>query len=94
LINTDYTYDIETLKRLFTFIAKDVDGNVVCRVECSRRKNEIGIMFDFLDMCRKKKRRLVGVNNIGFDYPVVHALLEVREKAVTVSGLAVATKAY
>ena len=94
MINTDYTYDIETLKRLFTFIAKDVDGNVVCRVECSRRKNEIGIMFDFLDMCRKKKRRLVGFNNIGFDYPVVHALLEVREKAVTVSGLAVATKAY
>jgi hypothetical protein len=87
-------YDIETFKRLFTFIARDMDGNVVCRVECSRRKNEIGVMFDYLDRCRKEKIELVGFNNLGFDYPVVHALLEVREKAVTVSGNAVATKAY
>jgi hypothetical protein len=90
----DYIYDIETLKRLFTFIAKDAEGNVVCRVECSRRKNEIGIMFDFLDMCHKKKHRHVGFNNLGFDYPVIHDLLSVREKALTVSGSAVATRAY
>ena len=37
---------------------------------------------------------MVGFNNKGFDYPVLHALLEVRAKAVTVSGKAVAKKAY
>lgn len=90
----DIAYDIETFKRVFTFVAKDMDGNTVCRVECSRRKNEVGVLYDFLDECRKKKHRLVGFNNIGFDYPVIHGLLEVRDKAVTVSGTAVAVKAY
>ena len=90
----DIAYDIETFKRVFTFVAKDMDGNTVCRVECSRRKNEVGVLYDFLDECRKKKHRLVGFNNIGFDYPVIHGLLEVRDKATTVSGTAVAVKAY
>jgi DNA polymerase elongation subunit (family B) len=45
-------------------------------------------------MLHDKKHRMVGFNNKGFDYPVLHALLEVRAKAVTVSGKAVAKKAY
>ena len=90
----DYSYDVEIFKRVFTFVAMDENKNVLCRVECSRRKNQIADMYAFLDECRKKKHRLVGFNNVGFDYPVIHALLEVRDKAVTVSGTAVANKAY
>lgn len=89
-----WIYDIETMRECFIFHAVSDDGNEEVTVECSRRKNEVGVMYDFLDSLRRKKIELVGFNNIGFDYPVVHALLEVREKALTVSGRAVAIKSY
>lgn len=37
---------------------------------------------------------MVGYNNIGFDYPVLHDLISVSQKALTVSGKAVATRVY
>jgi hypothetical protein len=37
---------------------------------------------------------MVGYNNIGFDYPVLHDLISVSDKALTVSGRAVATRVY
>ncbi len=37
---------------------------------------------------------MVGYNNIGFDYPVLHDLISVSDKALTVSGKAVATRVY
>ena len=90
----DYIYDIETYPNTFTFTAIDADGNNSAVFECSPRRNDIDGLFNFLDERRRKKDRLVGFNNKDFDYPVVHDLLSVREKAVTVSGKAVATRAY
>lgn len=90
----DYIYDIETYPNCFTFCAIDTDGNNSVVFECSTRRNDICSFFDWLDQRRRNKDRLVGFNNKDFDYPVVHDLLSVREKAVTVSGKAVATRAY
>lgn len=91
----DYIFDIETYPNTFTFAVVDAnseDDPVV--YECSPRRNDVAQLFDFLDQARRKKDRLVGFNNKDFDYPVVHDLLSVREKAVTVSGKAVAVRAY
>lgn len=90
----DWIYDIETYPNAFTFTAIDADGNNPAVFECSSRRNESDRLFDWLDQRRRKKDRLVGFNNLGFDYPVVHDLLSVRDKAVTVSGKAVAVRAY
>jgi hypothetical protein len=90
----DWIYDLETYKNIFTFTAIDVDGNNPVTFEMSTRKNEAAQMFAFLDTCKKKKSHLIGFNNLGFDYPIVHDLLSVREKALTVSGKAVAVRAY
>ena len=90
----DWIYDIETYPNCFTFTAMIEDGTGHHIFECSTRKNEVAGMFEFLDRCHRAKDRLVGFNNIGFDYPVVHDLLSVREKALTVSGKAVAVRAY
>jgi hypothetical protein len=90
----DKVYDLETFPNCFTFTAVDVDGNNTITFECSTRKNEAEAMFSFLDQCKKKKHRFVGFNNLGFDYPVLHDLLSVREKALKVSGKAVAVRAY
>jgi hypothetical protein len=90
----DWIYDLETFPNCFTFTAINTDGQEAQVFECSTRKNEAAQMFAFLDMCKKKKSHHIGFNNLGFDYPILHDLLSVREKALTVSGKAVAARAY
>ena len=90
----DWIFDIETYKHCFSFATIDADGNNAAVFECSARRNDIASLFDWLDQRRRNKDRLVGFNNKDFDYPVVHDLLSVREKALTVSGKAVATRAH
>ena len=90
----DYIWDIETYKTAFTFSAISVDEQHAVSFECSQRKNEADKLFSFLDELKRKKHRMVGYNNIGFDYPVLHDLLSVRDKALTVSGKAVAIRVY
>lgn len=90
----DWIYDIETFPNCLTFTAICADNSRTHVYECSSRKNDVSQLFEFLDMLHDKKHRMVGFNNKGFDYPVLHELLEVRAKAVTVSGKAVAKKAY
>lgn len=90
----DWIYDLETFPNCFSFTAVNADNSCSHVFECSSRKNDVSQMFEFLDMLHKNKHRMVGFNNKGFDYPILHALLEVREKAVKVSGKAVAKKAY
>jgi hypothetical protein len=90
----DYIWDLETYPNIFSFSAINEHGEDEQVFEMSTRKNEAERMFEFLDMLHKKKHRLVGFNNLGFDYPILHDLLSVRDKAVTVSGRAVAVRAY
>jgi hypothetical protein len=90
----DWVYDIETYPNCLTLTAVCADNSRTHVYECSSRKNDVSMLFDFLDTLHKKKDRMVGFNNKGFDYPVLHSLLDVRKKAVTVSGRAVAKKAY
>ena len=90
----DYIFDIETYKACFSFAAIDANGDNDIVFECSARRNDVAQLFDWLDERRKNKDRLVGFNNKDFDYPVIHDLLSVREKALTVTGKAVATRAH
>ncbi len=90
----DFIYDIETYPNCFSFTALSADKAVYWQFECSHRKNQIGDVFAFLDRLREHGDRMVGFNNIGFDYPVIHDLLSVRDKATTVGGKAVAVRAY
>jgi hypothetical protein len=90
----DYIWDIETYKTAFTFSAISVDEQHAVSFECSQRKNEADKLFSFLGELKRKKHRMVGYNNIGFDYPVLHDLISVSDKALTVSGKAVATRVY
>lgn len=90
----NYIYDIESYPNCFTLCAVSEDGSETVSFECSHRKNEVALLFEFLDQLKKKKQRMVGFNNVGYDYPVLHDLLSVRDKALTVGGKAVAARAY
>ena len=73
---TDYVYDIETYPNVFTLAI----GNVAtrkCKVfEISNRNDHREQMFEHLRMICKTNGRMVGFNNVGFDYPVIHHLLK------------------
>lgn len=71
----DYIYDIETYKCVFTFSIVRSDGKHKKTFEVSRRKNEIEGIKKCINYLRDNNCRLVGFNNIGFDYPVLHKIL-------------------
>lgn len=93
--HTDDVYDIESYPNFFSFSAIPVDEGTPVVFECSSRRNDIAALFAYLDLKRKKKKSLIGFNNLGYDWPVVNSLLEVREKALKCkTGLPIADKAW
>lgn len=68
----DWVYDIETYPSCFTFCMIRGDGKHMRVFEVSTRKNEFEKLMECLEWMEKKNQRLVGFNNIGFDYPIVH----------------------
>lgn len=90
-----YIYDIESYPNIFLFSAVSEDGQDWKTFECSSRRNDIAEFINFLTLMRRKKGSLVGFNNIGYDYPVIHSIWEVREKALKCrTGMPIADKAY
>lgn len=71
----DWIYDIETFRNCFTFCLVRADGKNLRVFEISDRKNETEKFLDCLRWLVAKKQRLVGFNNLGFDYPIIHDLL-------------------
>ena len=76
----DYVYDIETFKHCFTFSIIRADGKHKKTFEVSHRKNEIDKILNCLDYLRDNEKRMVGFNSIGFDYPIIHKIMENRER--------------
>lgn len=72
----DWIFDLETYPNTFTFCAVYANGQGVRTFEISDRKSELNEMLDFLRKVKSSGHRLVGFNNIGFDYPVLHHILQ------------------
>lgn len=64
-----YIYDLETYPNFFLASFKDLKTEKYIEFEISDRINEIKELRVFLS---QKKLRLIGFNNINFDYPVLH----------------------
>lgn len=80
----DVIYDIETYPNAFTLTALHCESNIWWRFEISERKNDINKMCLFLDTLNLYGCRMVGFNNIGFDYPVLHFIYMSRLSGVNV----------
>lgn len=74
-------YDIETFPNCFTFCAVYSNGKGIRVYEISERKDETEMLLEFLRNVKKHEYTLVGFNNTGFDYPVIHYLLDKSKKA-------------
>ena len=80
-IPNDYIFDIETYPNVFTLATSSSDGKVVRVWEVSDRMNQTQEILNYLRHLAKKKWRQVGFNNLGFDYPVLHAIMEQAREA-------------
>lgn len=74
-IKGDWVYDIETYPNIFTFAVIYANGKGERVFEVSDRKNETPLLLEFLRNVYNNKHRLVGFNNVAFDYQVVHYIL-------------------
>lgn len=90
-----FIYDIETFPNIYTFTLVREDGKWLKTFEVSARKNEITGMFKCIDFLIENKHSLVGFNNLNFDYPVLHKIIETRnEFEKQPRGLLIAKKIY
>lgn len=72
----DWVYDIETYPNCFTIAFEHCEAPIRWAFEISNYRDDSAALIEFLDHLRPKFARLVGFNNIGFDYPVLHLLLK------------------
>ena len=71
----DIVYDIETYSNCFLLTAEQADGPLRWCFEISDRINESQAITYWCQHMGNFGHRMVGFNNIGFDYPVLHHLL-------------------
>lgn len=72
---TDWIYDIETYPNCFTVAFEHADAPFRAAFEISEYRNDTPALLEFVNYLHANFCRLVGFNNLGFDYPVFHTLL-------------------
>lgn len=75
-IKKDWIFDIETYPTTFTFSIIRGDGKYARTYEVSDRVNQTDEILTCLRYLKDNDCRMVGFNNIGFDYPVIHSILQ------------------
>ncbi len=68
-------YDIETYPNVFTLAAEHVDYPITWAFEISDHRNDSKEIVRWLLWLKREGGSMVGFNNIGFDYPVLHMLI-------------------
>lgn len=81
----DVVYDVEIFPNVFLFTTEHTDAPFRWVYEISDWKNESSQLIDFLLWLRNQNGRMIGFNNLGFDYPIIHYL--VRHGAPTAKTL-------
>lgn len=71
----DWVYDIECYPNVFTLAAVFANGKGMRVYEISDRRNDVEEMLHFLRNVAVNKHRMVGFNNVGYDYPLLHEIL-------------------
>jgi hypothetical protein len=79
----DVVYDIETFPNIFSvgFFHRSTGQYWV--FEISDRRNDTYMLCLFLTTLSRFNCRMVGYNNIGFDYPVIHFIYKNRDVGIT-----------
>lgn len=68
-------YDLETYPNTFTASFSFENEEEIKTFEISDRKNDRDALLQFLSYLESRGSYMAGFNNIGFDYPIIHDLL-------------------
>lgn len=68
-------YDIETYPNFFAAGFLHLHSDYYADFECSEFRDDSAAMFDMLRLMAREQVELIGFNNLGFDYPVIHHLI-------------------
>lgn len=91
----DFVFDIETYPQCFTIAFEHVSMPLKWLFEISEFRDDSGELLEFLTWLRDINARMVGFNNVGFDYPVLHLFIrapystkapELYQKAMAIIG--------
>ena len=74
-----YVYDCETYPNVFLLQLQRVGDMERFAYEISNRVNHSHHIVQLMDVLRANKDRMVGFNNIGFDYPILHMLYQMKQ---------------
>ena len=75
-MSNDYIYDIETYPNVFTLALEHAEAPLHWMFEISDLRNDSREIVAFLQYLADTNSRMVGFNNLGFDYPVIHTLIK------------------
>ncbi|MBG23737.1 MAG: hypothetical protein CMF22_10480 [Idiomarinaceae bacterium] len=74
----DWVFDAETFPNIFTLAIGSVDKREAYVFEISDRRDDSKSMRKFLGRLHRNNDRMIGFNNIGFDWPVLNFFLRNR----------------
>ena len=74
-MSNDYVFDIETYPNVFTLAVEHAEAPLHWLFEISDLRNDSREIVAFLQLLKETNSRMVGFNNLGFDYPVIHTLI-------------------
>lgn len=72
----DYVYDVEDFPNVFTLTINQ--GEQWWVFEISHRRNDIDLIIQMVNAIKYHNDRMVGFNNISYDYPVLHFIIQNR----------------
>ena len=81
-MNNDIVYDLETYRNFFCGYFGNADTRKAWSFEISDRKDEREEMIEFLRQVKRNGQRMVGFNNLAFDYQVLHFILKKQDCSV------------
>jgi len=71
----DIVYDEETFPNVFTLAAEHAHLPLKWEFEISPWRNDSKAIIEWVNWLRNNNARMIGFNNQGFDYPVLHTLM-------------------
>src|SRR5690554_874150 len=73
----DLCYDLESYPNVWTMTIIRCDGKHLRQYEISHRKNDLDSLIKCLRYLIENKCRMIAYNNLGYDYHLIHEIIEI-----------------
>lgn len=77
----DWVYDCEVYPNVFTIAFEHAEAPIRVAFEISDWRNDSVQLMDFLNYLHGKFARMIGFNNVGFDFPILHMFIKMGGRA-------------